>query len=52
MHLLIHPSVDEHLGGVHVLAIANSITMNIGYFFPFEPWFPPDIKADHLYSVI
>ena len=34
-HLLIHLSVDGHLGCFHVLAIVNSATMNIGVHVSF-----------------
>ena len=35
-HILIHSSVNEHLGCFHVLAIVTSATMNIGMYISFS----------------
>ena len=32
----LHPSVDGHLGHVHVLAIINDAAVSIGVHVPFE----------------
>ena len=39
----IHSSVNRHIGCLHVLAIVNSATVNIGVYVSFEKWFSPDI---------
>ena len=36
MLLFIHPSINGHLGGFHLLAIVNSAAMNMVYKYPFE----------------
>ena len=41
----IQSSTDRYLGCFHVLAIANSATMNIEVHYNFEPWFSLDICA-------
>ena len=41
--IFIHLSVSEHLGCSHVLAIANSVAMNIAVHVFFELEFSPDI---------
>ena len=35
-YIFLHPSVDGHLGRVHVLAMVNDATVNIGVRVPFE----------------
>lgn len=35
-YIFLHPSVDGHLGSVHVLAMVNDATVNTGVRVPFE----------------
>ena len=37
----VHTSVDGHLGCFHLLAIANSATVNTGCMYLLESWFSP-----------